>query len=89
MLDATKLSERNRDYLYNIADRQGVKLILVRVSAPAELVRERLERRRTVPSESSDADWAVYEKMKTSVESIRRKHYAVDTQKTYRRSLTG
>ena len=81
VLDATNLSERNREYLYSIADRLGVKLILVRISAPAEVVRKRLEQRRTFPSETSDADWAVYEKMKTSVEKIRRKHYSVDTSK--------
>jgi predicted kinase len=81
VLDATNLSERNREYLYSITDRLGAKLILVRISAPAEVVRERLEKRRAVPSETSDADWTVYEKMKTSVEKIRRKHYSVDTSK--------
>lgn len=81
VLDATNLSERNREYLYSITDRLGVKLILVRISAPAEVVRKRLEQRRTFPPETSDADWAVYEKMKTSVEKIRRNHYSVDTSK--------
>jgi hypothetical protein len=31
------------------------------------------------PPGNSDADWSVYQKMKPSVEKIRRNHYAVDT----------
>ena len=79
VLDATNLSEHNRESLYRIADGMGSKLILVRVSAPAEVVRERLKKRQAARSGKSDADWEVYQKMKTSVEKIRRKHYTVDT----------
>jgi predicted kinase len=81
VLDATNLAERDREYLYRIADRLGVKLILVRVEAPPELVKERLKARQeeAVPENNSDADWAVYQKMKTSAQKIRRNHYAVDT----------
>jgi predicted kinase len=81
ILDATNLSERYREHLYRIADRLGAKLILVRVEAPAEVVRERLRARHEGlnPEDKSDADWAVYQKMKTSVQKIRRNHYAVDT----------
>jgi predicted kinase len=79
ILDATNLSERYREYLYSIADRLEVKLIMVRVEAPASVVKERLRARLKNPEEKSDADWEVYQKMKTSVERITRKHYAVDT----------
>ena len=81
ILDATNLAERDREYLYSIADRLAVKLILVRVEAPPEVVRERLKARQegTNPGGKSDADWTVYQKMKPSVQKIRRKHYAVDT----------
>lgn len=79
ILDATNLSENNREYLYNIADRQDVKLILVRVEAPPEVVRERLKNRKEDSERRSDADWLTYQRMKTSVDKIRRKHYAVDT----------
>lgn len=81
ILDATNLSERHREYLYSIADRLGVKLVLVRVEAPPQVVHERLKARReglSVVGES-DADWAVYQRMKPSVQKIRRHHYAVDT----------
>ncbi len=81
ILDATNLSERYRERLYNIADRLDVKLVLVRVEAPAEVVRERLKARREGANlgNKSDADWEVYQRMKPAVQKIRRNHYAVDT----------
>ncbi len=79
ILDATNLSERYREYLYSIADRLSVKLVLVRVEAPPWVVRERLKARRENSADKSDADWTIYQKMKPSVQKIRRNHYAVDT----------
>jgi predicted kinase len=81
VLDATNLSERFRERLYSIADRLGVKLILVRVEAPPEVVYQRLKvrQRAASPENKSDADFAVYQKMKQSVEAMHRNHYAVDT----------
>ena len=46
ILDATNLAERHREYLYSIADRLGVKLILVSVEASPQVVHERLKARR-------------------------------------------
>ena len=79
ILDATNLSERYRERLYSIAERLDVKLILVRVEAPPQVVRERLKARQENPENKSDADWAVYQRMKSSVQKIWRNHYAVDT----------
>jgi len=79
ILDATNLSERYREYLYSIADRLDVKLILVRVEAPPQVVHERLKTRLQNSGDKSDADWAVYQRMKPSVQKIRRNHYAADT----------
>jgi predicted kinase len=81
VLDATNLSERFRERLYNIADRLGVKLVLVQVEAPPEVVYERLKVRQKAasPENKSDADWAVYQKMKATAEKMHRNHYAVDT----------
>jgi len=81
ILDATNLSERHRERLYSIADHLDVKLILVRVEAPAEVVRDRLNTRQEGinPRDKSDADWKVYQKMKPAVQKISRNHYAVDT----------
>jgi len=81
ILDATNLSERNRERLYNIADRLGARLILVRVEAPPEVVYQRLKARAAGDNNesNSDADWAVYQRMMSSVQKIGRNHYAVDT----------
>ncbi len=81
ILDATNLSERYRERLYNIADRLNAKLILIRVEAPPEVVRERLKGRSEGASseDHSDADWSVFQRMESSVQKIRRNHFAVDT----------
>lgn len=82
VLDATNLSERNRERLHHIAYQRNVRLILVRVEAPLEVVQERLKNRAegtTLEEDHSEADWAVFQKMKSSAQSIRHKHFAVDT----------
>ena len=81
IFDATNLIERHREHLYHIADRIGAKLIIVRVEAPPEVVRKRLEDRNSGSNSlgQSDADWRVYQKMRSSVQKISRNHFAVDT----------
>ncbi len=81
ILDATNLSERHREHLYSIAEHLDVKLVLVRVDAPPWVVQERLRARQGGVNSvgNSDADWSVYQKMKSSVQKISRKHYAADT----------
>ena len=78
-MDATNLSERHHEYLYRTAERLDVKLILERVETLPELVRGRLERWLENSESRPDADWAVYQRMKSTAEKIQRKHYAVDT----------
>ena len=81
IFDATNLIERHREHLYHIADSMGAKLIIVRVEAPPELVRQRLRYRLSgLDSEDkSEADWRVHRRMSTSVQRIERNHFAVDT----------
>ena len=79
ILDATNLSEKNREYLYSIAERSDAKLVLIRTEAPPELVRERLEERQISRASNSDADWQIYQQMEPQVDRIRRNHYVVDT----------
>lgn len=81
ILDATSLSERFREPLYSIADRAGARLIVVWVEAPPDIVQERLTHAELGARGKSEAGWEVYQKMKPSVERIRRKHYTVDTSK--------
>lgn len=81
ILDATNLSERYRERLYHIADRLNARLVLVRVEAPSDVVQQRLHARikKADSSSHSEADWAVFQKMKLTVQPIRRNHFAVDT----------
>ena len=79
VLDATNLSERYRERLYSIADHLDTRLILVRVEAPPQVVQDRLEARRSDLDSRSDADWQVYQRMRSSVQKISRNHYVVDT----------
>ena len=82
VLDATNLSERNRERLYHIAYQLDARLVMVRVEAPFEVVQERLRNRANgtgSEEDQSEADWTVFQRMKTSVQQIRRHHFAVDT----------
>jgi hypothetical protein len=81
ILDATNLEERHRERIYNIAERLNARLILVRVEAPPELVQKRLNSRVEKPNkaDNSDADWSVYQKMKSAVQKIGRNHFTADT----------
>jgi hypothetical protein len=79
--DATSLLERHREYLYDIALRHQAWLIIVRVEAPSETVRQRLQYRDSVGAtwDASDADWGVYQHMKEELQPIHRGNFAVDT----------
>ena len=81
LLDATNLVEGNREQLYELAACRGAGLILVYLSAPAEVVRERLTRRSqgVDPQDRSGANWEVYRRLYCTVEPIKRNHFVVDT----------
>lgn len=81
ILDATNLVEYHREFLYRIAGRLKVKLIIVWVQAPKELVRQRLRGRveGVDPLDKSDADWQIYQMMRMKVQRIRRNYFSVDT----------
>jgi predicted kinase len=81
IFDATNLVESQRGTLYHTAEQVGVKLVIVRVVAPPQVVYERLQRRqRARESEDiSDATWDVYRRMAERQQPIRRPHLVVDT----------
>lgn len=84
LLDATNLVERHRERLYCIVDRLRLKIIILRVEAPPEIVQARLQARMAIANaspNSSDADFGVYLKMKSEKQTIRRQHLVVDTSK--------
>ena len=80
IVDATNLKEANRRPYYEIADRRGAKVLLVRVWVPARTVRARLSKRTASPdpADRSNANMDVYEAMRKETERIRRPHVSVD-----------
>ncbi len=86
LFDATNLTEAFRRPLYEICERLGLPLVLVKFSAPRPVVRERLERRSQGldPTTYSDANWLIYCRMAPydeplSDQSTRGRHIRVDT----------
>ena len=82
LLDATNLIERNRETLYEIADANGARLIILLTDAPIETVRERLRRRKNGSKDADDhseADMRVYGRMRRVQERIGRRYITADT----------
>lgn len=81
IFDATNLVEAHRALLYQIADRLRIPLVILFVTAPPEVVRDRLEgrSRQRHPEDASEATWSVYERMRRYMEPIGRPYLEVDT----------
>ncbi len=79
VLDDANLTEFERSPLYHLADRCGARLILVEVTAPTNVVLERL-RDRPAGTEQCDPGSAIDAfRMAERQEPIAREHYTVDT----------
>ncbi len=83
IIDATNLAEKNRQSYYDISDRLEIKMIIVQITAPESIIKERLNSRAGELNNNSDADWEIYLRMSKSVDKINRKHYALDTSADY------
>lgn len=88
--DATNLYERHRELVYQIADREGIRLIIVKVVASEQVVAQRLGKRHEHDRDDdvSDADWKVYRRMERSAEPIGRNYVVVDTSKDVDSAVT-
>jgi predicted kinase len=89
--DATNLEERHRELVYRLADREGVKLIIVKTVAPEEVASERLHRRHDEDRDHhdiSDADGKVYKRMARREDPIGRNYVVVDTSKDLNPAIT-
>lgn len=86
ILDATMLTERERQPLAEIAAHTGARLILVWVEAPEREIRRRLAARAAGVRgayDVSDAGEDVYELMRARVEPIRSRHMRIRTDTDY------
>ena len=81
LFDATNLTEKFRQPLYLISRRTGAPLLIVRCTAPSEVVRRRLAERGAGahPSDYSDAGWLIYSRMHSHEEAIQHRYLGVDS----------
>jgi len=77
--DATNLIEFHREFLYRIADQCQTGLLIVRVMASEEIIRQRLDERQLArdPHDLSDATREVYQRMQKNQGPIGRPHITV------------
>lgn len=75
--DATNLIEFHRELVYRIAEKKGVKLVVIRTTASPEVVKERLSG--MDGRGASEANWEVYLELAKNEEPIARPHLVVDT----------
>ena len=81
LLDATNLLRKNRKRLYRIAENSDANMLLVALTAPEDIVRDRLALRTSKPDpkNNSSADISVYNKLKETAQPILRQHYIIDS----------
>ena len=89
LFDATNLTERNRRPVYAIARKRGVPFAIAVVTAPSEIVRQRLRDREAGldPETWSDAGWDIHSRMAPAWETVKRPHILVDTSGDITRAL--
>jgi predicted kinase/SHS2 domain-containing protein len=81
IFDATNLAEQQRKRLRRLAEAGCARFVLVHTIAPDAIIRQRLTARLAAadPSNYSEADIAVYEKLRLTEQPIRCEHLAIDT----------
>jgi predicted kinase len=81
IFDATNLSEYHREKLYNIGEKTNAKIIVVAVTAPEDVIKQRLDVRKNKKhvEDISDAGWDIYKKMVPDQQKIRRNFISADT----------
>ena len=80
LVDATNLLRQNRKKLYQIAKTNKSEILLIALTAPENIVIERLNQRTSNQNlNNSSADVDVYKKLKRTAQPILRKHYCIDS----------
>ncbi len=81
IFDATNLRERRRASLYELGERAGAVVAVVRAYAPTEVVRARVARRFSDrdPRDQSDADWRISRLLQKQAQPILYPHLVVNT----------
>jgi predicted kinase len=77
VVDATNLIEAERSLAYEVAEAAGARTVVVRTTAPAALLRRRVEERARGRDDVPGV--RVLERMRRMRQPIRRPHFVVDT----------
>ncbi len=75
VLDATFYREEIRKKFMDLADSYGVKICFISVGADENIIAERVSKKR----QSSEADYAVYLKLKQSFEPMSKDHFVLES----------
>ena len=81
IFDATNLREHRRALLYDVGERAGAVVAVVRAYAPDDVVRARVGRRFVEPDplDQSDADWRISRLLQKGAQPICYPHLVVNT----------
>ena len=81
IFDATNLREHRRALLYEVGERAGGVVAVVRAYAPDEVVRARVAGRADAPDplDQSDADWRISRLLQKGAQPIQYPHVVVNT----------
>jgi hypothetical protein len=81
IIDATSLSESDRQPAHDVAAQTGARLLLLRFSAPEAVIKQRLARRLDAPDplDSSSAGLRVYRSMAARAQAPSSGHWDIDT----------
>jgi len=82
VFDGTNLREKRRRTLYQMAERAKATVMVVIAYASEPTIRARLQHRAEGgdPQDQSDADWAIYLRMRRDTEPVPRPHIIVNTE---------
>ncbi len=91
VLDAANLTEWERQPLYGLAERHHARLVIVQVTAPMNVVLERLQEKALQPAAvgAVESPTDVYHRLAGRQEPITREHYTVDTSRDIRQFVEG
>ena len=95
VLDAANLTEWERQPLYGLAERHRARLVIVQVTAPMNVVLDRLQAKVLQPAAMRAAESAVesptdvYHRLAGRQEPITREHYTVDTSRDIQQFVEG
>ncbi len=86
IIDGTFYRRSLRRMVYQVAERAGVRTVVIECTAPEQVVRRRMERRRgrNLPT---DADFTVYLRIREQWEPLQRERIVVDTSKSISQNL--